>query len=375
MSLSVLALGGYGAFGVPACERLAAIPGVRLVIGGRSEARATALAQRLGAEALRVDARDPALREVLERAAVDVVVSLAGPFQGSDYHVAEACIAAGCHYLDIADARGFVSGIARLDADARRADVLVVSGVSSTPALTSAVLDEATRGRRVLRSASVAISTSERMPGLATVRGVLACCGKRFPAPQDGAWTQVVGWQGLQRRHIPGVGRRWLAHCEVPDLDLLPARHPALRSYRFRAGTGRAVTTLGVWLLSWLVRAGLVRDASALSRPLWHAGRWFQPFGRGRSALLVDACLQEAEETCVQWRWRLVAEGNDGVHIPAMGVVALVRKLAADALPQRGARPCVGLLPLADYLAELAHLRIRVETGDWKTGTEEVNRN
>lgn len=359
MSLRVLVLGGYGAFGVPACERLSAIPGVQLIVAGRDAVQAGALARRLGAESLSVDASAPALHEVLQRARADMVVSLAGPFQGSGYQVAEACMRAGCHYLDIADARGFVTGIRGLDAAARRAGVLVVSGASSVPALTSAVLDELACGAELL-SASVAISTSGRMPGLATVRGVLACCGKRYRVLQDGAWRQVVGWQGLQWRKVPGLGRRWLAHCEVPDIDLLPARYPALRSYSFRAGTGRATTTLGVWLLSWLVRSGAVRDAAALSAPLWRAGNRLGLLPSERSALLVDACLVDAGGERIVRRWRLVAEGNDGARIPAMGVVALVRKLAAGRLPQRGAMPCVGLVSLQEYLAELAQLRVSV---------------
>ena len=70
-----------------------------------------------------------------------VVVHAAGPFQGQDYAVARACIEARAHYVDLADARGYVCGIGALDEAARRSDVLVVSGASSVPALSSAVVD------------------------------------------------------------------------------------------------------------------------------------------------------------------------------------------------------------------------------------------
>lgn len=53
--------------------------------------------------------------------------------------MARACIALGCHYVNLADARAFVAGIDALDADARSGNVLVVSGASSVPCLTSAV--------------------------------------------------------------------------------------------------------------------------------------------------------------------------------------------------------------------------------------------
>src|SRR3546814_9248174 len=57
----------------------------------------------------------------------------------------EACIAAGIDYLDFADGADFVFGIDRFDAAAKAADIFVLSGVSSFPALTGAVLREMAR--------------------------------------------------------------------------------------------------------------------------------------------------------------------------------------------------------------------------------------
>ena len=62
------------------------------------------------------------------------------------YDVAKACIAWGCHYIDLADGREFVDGISALDALARENNVLVVSGASSVPCLTSALVDHWTTG-------------------------------------------------------------------------------------------------------------------------------------------------------------------------------------------------------------------------------------
>ena len=71
-----------------------------------------------------------------------LVIHAAGPFQGPNYHVAERCLEAGAHYLDLADARDFVAGIGRLDELARQRGLMVTSGVSSTPAITSALIAE-----------------------------------------------------------------------------------------------------------------------------------------------------------------------------------------------------------------------------------------
>lgn len=71
--------------------------------------------------------------------------------------LAEECIRAGAHYVDLADSRFgvsirvlcgtdvasrrvFVEAIGALDSAAREAGVLVASGASSVPALSSAVI-------------------------------------------------------------------------------------------------------------------------------------------------------------------------------------------------------------------------------------------
>ena len=65
-----------------------------------------------------------------------------GPYQSCGFSTAEACIAAGSHFLDLADCREYVESIGpALDAKARTAGVVVLAGCSTTPALTSAVVD------------------------------------------------------------------------------------------------------------------------------------------------------------------------------------------------------------------------------------------
>jgi saccharopine dehydrogenase-like NADP-dependent oxidoreductase len=56
------------------------------------------------------------------------LVDAAGPFQGSGYEAVRAALSAGCHFLDIADGRAFVTGIAALDAEARRRPLRRVRG-------------------------------------------------------------------------------------------------------------------------------------------------------------------------------------------------------------------------------------------------------
>jgi len=144
MVARILIIGGYGNFGSYIARSLAADKNIRLLIGGRSADKAQAFATSLdvahAAEGHAIDI-DGDLAEALARIAPDIVIHTTGPFQMQDHRVARECIAQGCHYLDLADAREFVATIDRLDADAIAKGVLVVSGASSVPCLTAAVID------------------------------------------------------------------------------------------------------------------------------------------------------------------------------------------------------------------------------------------
>src|SRR5215475_11205721 len=141
---TVLVLGGYGFFGGRISSVLAKNPAVRLLIGGRSADSARYMAQELGLpsdHAVCIDATNSQLQQTLKELRIGTVIHTAGPFQGQDYAVARAAINAGCHYIDLADGRQFVTGIEVLDAAARERDLTVTSGASSVPALSSAVVD------------------------------------------------------------------------------------------------------------------------------------------------------------------------------------------------------------------------------------------
>jgi saccharopine dehydrogenase-like NADP-dependent oxidoreductase len=136
----VVVFGGTGHFGARICRRLARKPELDLVVTSRTLSRAELLvaaitregpAANVSAAALDQDA--PGLPDELARLDADVVIHTAGPYQGQDYRVAEACVSAGSHYVDLADGREFVSGFDRLDAAAKRAGVMLVSGASTLP--------------------------------------------------------------------------------------------------------------------------------------------------------------------------------------------------------------------------------------------------
>ena len=305
-----------------------------------------------------MDAAEITGAELLERKPT-LLINASGPYQRQDYRLARACIAAGVHYVDLADARGFVAGIGALDAEAKQAGVLVVSGASTVPALSAAVIDAYAPQFAQLKSASIVISPGNSFdPGLATTQSILGTLGRPFAVPIDGRQTVVHGWQRLQRRHIPGLGGRWLGACDTPDLELFPQRYPGLRTVEVFAALEVGAFHLALWGLSWLVRAGLLRRPERLAAPLLALKRAMRFLGSdvGGMAVTLEGEDHSGERKRVEWR--LIARRGHGPFIPAMPSVILAKRLLAGKLAMRGAMPCLGLFTLADFLAEVADLDI-----------------
>lgn len=144
MALRVLVVGGYGNFGSIVCRHLIDMPGVELAISGRDPQKLERKVAELGASCERWcgDAMGAGFTAALRAMNIQLVIHTGGPFQGQSYAVAESCIEAGVNYCDLADCRTFVNGIGTLDARAREAGVAILSGCSSVPTLSSAIIDE-----------------------------------------------------------------------------------------------------------------------------------------------------------------------------------------------------------------------------------------
>ena len=235
----VLVLGGYGNFGTIIARKLAGETGIAVVVAGRNASRAAAFARDLGTQSAHLDADAPDLAAKVSKLRIDTLISTAGPFQGKDYSVPRAAIAARAHYIDLADARHFVCGIAALDGEAKARGVLVASGASSVPALAAAVVDSFLPEFSVLEDLKHGICSSEKTPGVATVAAVLGYCGRPFEVLEGGQWKSVYGWQELERRTLAHVGPRWFANCDVPDLEVFARRYPSLRTLRRRGRAAR----------------------------------------------------------------------------------------------------------------------------------------
>jgi hypothetical protein len=354
--IHVLIVGATGVFGSRLARLAAREPGVRLTLASRRSGPLTTLAGELGCEARIID-RDRV--ETSDLKGVDVVVDCAGPFQGSHTRLIEQCIAARVDYVDLADGREFVCSIGRFDGAARRAGISIITGASSIPALSHAVLDRLTAGWRRIDSIRIGIFPGNRAPrGRSVVEAILSYVGKPVRVFSCGAWRELPGWALAGRVDCGAAGRRWASVCDTPEQDLLVGRYRPTRSAEFVAGLELPILHLGLWLLSWPVRWNLIRSLRpAAGTLLWIAER-LRPFGTDRGAMVVEAEGEGAIGEPVSAKWMLDATTNLGPQVPIVPALALIRRLRGGWKPERGAYPCSGILNLDELSTILDELGI-----------------
>lgn len=360
----VLILGGYGNFGAHITRRLAAEHDMRVVIAGRSQEKCQQLAAELQKSpnlplyhALDAHRELPA---VLERVQPAIVIHASGPFQSQGYHVAEACIAHGCHYIDLADGREFVTNIRRLDAPAREKGVTVISGASSVPCLTAAVADYYLPQFQRLTALEYAITTAQKAGiGEATAAAMLSYAGKPFTTLQDGRMEEIYGWLGMHLHNYPELGFRLHGNCDIPDLSLFPERYKSLETIRFHAGQEIKILHIGLWAMAWMVRMGLIGNLAAWAKPLLKIARGFGVFGSDKSGFYMKLSGTGADGVPRKILFYLVAGSGHGPVIPATPAVLCAKMLARGGFTMRGAFPCMGIVTLPQYLEALRGLDIQ----------------
>jgi hypothetical protein len=362
----VLVVGGTGGFGRRLVEGLVATTDVDVVIGARNLDRSRALAASLASGRATAIAVDTVTvdAETLRESGAFAVIDAAGPFQGANYRLARAAIAAGMNYVDLADARDFVSGFPAIDAEARAAGIVALTGASSTPALSHAALDHLTVGWRRIDRTEVAISPGNRAAprGLAVIRSILSYAGQPIRVFDGGKWVTRPGWGMSTRREMRGLGRRWLSLCETPDLDLVPQRFAPREAALFRAGLELSILHLGLSFLGLAVRSGMLRSPVPLAPLLRWGADLARGFGTDRGGMLVEAVGIDVDGEPLRATWSLVAAGGDGPVIPTLPALAVIRALAAGKEFEPGARACVGILDLATIEREFAPYHIDTET-------------
>lgn len=368
--MKTLVLGGYGNFGARIVRALAGDPAIALCIGGRDLRRAEALAAEVGqgAVGIAIDLWSADFAGQLRRLGIELLIHTAGPFQVQGYGVAEAAAAVGAHYIDLSDGRRFVCDFpAALDARFRAAGRSAVCGASTVPALSSAVVDALARGWQRIDVIDTCIAPAQTAPrGEATMAAVLGYCGAPIEVWNDGRWQAQRGWASPSRVHFERLRPRWGALCDIPDLELFPARYGVSQRVMFRAALELGFAQRAFATLAAVRGAGLLPDPVRWAKWLNLAAGTIDFLGSALGGMVVRVQGLDAAGQPARVAWHIAADDDHGPEIPCMAAILLARRWARGERAPVGAFTSSGLLALAEFAPEFARwgmvTDLRVET-------------
>lgn len=353
----ILIIGGYGVFGGRLAHLLSDHKDIELIIAGRNRAKAEAFCTRQNGNALFTPLEfDRAnIKITLETLSPNLVIDASGPFQnyGDDrYQTVRAAIATHTNYLDFADSAEFVASIHQFNEAAKKAGIFVLSGVSSFPVLTAAVI------RAIGHEVDVKNVTGGIAPspfagvGLNVMRAVISYTGSPVTIRRNGRDAVAVGLGESVYYTIAPPGLKPLRNIrfslvDVPDLQVIPTEYPEIQNLWMGAGPGPEILHLILNLLAKM-RATLGLPSLARLSPVFYWVLNHLKIGEHRGGMFVEIAGSKNGSPITR-SWHLLAEGDDGPLIPSMAIEALTRKLLVGERPIIGARAATNELELADF--------------------------
>lgn len=353
----IVVLGGYGVLGQQFCYALAKDNRAKIVIAGRQNNKAKALAEKLKSTFSKsdisyavLDTSAPDFKDRLIQTEATLVVNMAGPYLDQTYQVSRICIGAKMHYLDLAEVRDTVVNISLLEEDAKQKGVVVLSGASLFPGLTSVIIDKYALHFSTLRVIEFGVAQgSQAERGLARVKTILLGLGKPFQRLNNGQEETVYGGQNLHRFYYgDNVGMRWQADYDLPELTLLKQRYPKLSTIKFHLGIEPKILQGLIWLLSWIPRSQICDNLGFLARPFLWVSRILKGWGSDLTGLYIHLYGTDFEYQPHDIRWNLVLQTKHGINLPIIPTLILSYKILQGEI-EAGARPCFGAFTLEEF--------------------------
>jgi short subunit dehydrogenase-like uncharacterized protein len=336
----------YGANGYTGAliAREAWVLGHRPVLAGRNAAAVAALARELGLEH-RTFGLDAPSAVVPSLAGMTAVLNCAGPFSRTAVPLAEACLRARAHYLDVTGEIAVFEALAARDAEALVAGVMLLPGVGfdvvpsdclavhlkqRLPSATHLALGFQSPGRMSRGTATTVLENLHR-GGAVRHKGVLT--------PVPAAWkTRAIDFGAGPRRAVTvpwgDVSTAWRS-TGIPDIEVYTAASRGqLLLLRASRRLGGLLTSGPVQrFLRWIVRKG-PPGPSAEQR------------ARGRSLLWGE--VEDGKGG------RAVARlsGPEGYTLTARAALACVKRVLAGDAPPGYQTPALAYGP--DLVLEVA---------------------
>jgi len=369
---SVLVLGVTGLFGGLLARRLVKEKCFTVVGAARGIDSLNRFKAETGAEIVLLDREEPdSVNHVLTTLKPFVVVDCAGPFQfygDEPYRFVKQVLLAGCHYIDIADASAFVAGIEQLNDLAKQYSKVVISGASSTPAISSAAADTLTQSLTQVISIETAIIPGNKARRTYSVmKAVLSQVGKPYKITRHGESEQVYGWSETRRINLSlpiekPIVDRLASLVHTPDDDLFPQRYDA-QTVTLRAGLELKWFHRILAFASLLVRCRLLPPIAPLTGTARFIASFFEGFGSDIGGMQVAVVGKTDTHTIVKRTWDLVASDGDGPEIPTLPVSVILDKLQSGQIAS-GARPSPGETKLSELEPLFQRLNIQTKTSE-----------
>jgi hypothetical protein len=338
----VVVFGGYGTFGRHVVDELAR-RGVPLTIAGRDKHKASAAAKQLGPphRALAADLGDRAscLAAVNGHA---VAVNCAGPFSQFDEALLDACLQAGCHYVDIADDRAYAARVREFGPRFADRGLTGAYGCSSLPSISgaAALVARAGTAAEVVRVRCTLFIGNDNPKGMAAVTSAASLLGRKIAAPQG----ELRGFRDRETVPLPEpFGSRSVLNFESPDYDLLPVLLGA-KSVSVKVGFELRLSNMIFSLFATLAP---------------RIGRWCVPRLVGLSGLLRGigssggAVMSELFFADGSTRRVAIVARQDGQRLAALPAVYVAERLSRGLECPRGAVTAYDVLGAKELIEQL----------------------
>lgn len=344
----IVILGGYGTFGSLISDQLAG-EGVKVVVAGRDVEKGKSFAKKIQASFVHCDASDDiSLRKAIRGAFL--VVNASGPFQKENFSIPLTCISEKCHYIDIADGREYVTNFHKLGDQAKQNSVFACTGASTSPAVTSALVDKLIKDVPDFTSIQIAMNPGNKNPaGISTIQSILSYVGAPFLVLENGMWQETHGWTRGEFINFPEpIGKRRVHMCNVPDLEFFPQKYEA-ETVTFKAGVELNLFNYAIEMLGRLRQRIPSLDLSKLANLLIKGSAFFKAFGTTTGGLQVWIFNQKGQKASMA-----IIAPKDGPRIPIAPAVVIAKKLLQNKFTEYGAFPCMGFIQvdeLQDFLS------------------------
>jgi len=346
MNNCILVIGGTGVFGKRLCKHLITqFTGVKLVITARSEKKAQSQAadfQQLAFGDNVVVGRSlnlptDSLQTLLSQVGPAIVVDCSGPFQLANHSTPEIVLRVGAHYLDLADARDYLSAFsAQLNSTAVNFQKLAVAGCSSTPTLSMCVLRSLIEDWQRIDTIDIAVTPGGKSDvGESVVAAILSYVGSPISCFEQGELGVTTGWGNSHRIAVAGLGKRLVSPVETLDAELLSSEFDIKNHMSFSAGLESKLEHRSLQLLSWLRKFNVIPSPQVLAPLLLKARKVSRITTSDTGGMTIIVTGLDEHGVRARSEWSLLAKHDDGPYVPVLPAAAVIRKMLSTKLSPR----------------------------------------